>query len=175
MIKKNKVTFKNNLAIVTIASSNSEKTAEVVTNIEDYQAITEETNNNKWSIGNNGYARVKKNGHYHLIHRLIINPHKGFCVDHINGNKFDNRKINLREVKPSTNIENSTINKQNTVTNHRNITYDKQKGLYVVRFMKNRKVKFYKSAKDFLEAQKIAEKARKHYQKGYKRVETNAS
>ncbi len=45
---------------------------------------------------------AKKNRHLYM-HRLIMNAPKGLDVDHINGNKLDNRKINLRVCSRSIN------------------------------------------------------------------------
>lgn len=36
-----------------------------------------------------------RNGYVYL-HRFIMNPQKGFAIDHINGNTLDNRRSNLR-------------------------------------------------------------------------------
>ena len=55
---------------------------------------------NIWEwIESGGYARrFTKNalGGYILMHRLIKNPPDDMLIDHINGNKLDNRSINLR-------------------------------------------------------------------------------
>ena len=40
------------------------------------------------------------------MHRFIINPAGNNQVDHINGNGFDNRRINLRECTHSQNMSN---------------------------------------------------------------------
>lgn len=59
---------------------------------------------NKWlkpNLGNHGYYTVNINGKNVLLHRLIAetfipNPENKPCIDHINGNRQDNRIENLR-------------------------------------------------------------------------------
>jgi hypothetical protein len=53
------------------------------------------------------YAQGKLNGYPILLHRYIIGAKKGDPkVDHINGDKLDNRKINLRFVSSTQNAQN---------------------------------------------------------------------
>ena len=65
----------------------------------------------KWHISDRGYVvwRGVKDGKKQTIrlHRLIMNPPKGLIVDHINRNKSDNRKSNLRCVTQKINVINS--------------------------------------------------------------------
>jgi len=60
----------------------------------------------KWYIGSDNYAR--SNSTIGLMHRLIIGCNdKSIYVDHINHDRLDNRKSNLRIVTPQQNCWNS--------------------------------------------------------------------
>lgn len=64
----------------------------------------------RWSILNTGYAAAKfaRRGKHKtfLLHRVIMNAPMGMTVDHINGNKLDNRRRNLRLATKSQNCIN---------------------------------------------------------------------
>lgn len=66
----------------------------------------------KWRISSNGYVvrgswnkRTKSKG-VESIHRVIMCPPPGMFVDHINHNKLDNRRCNLRICTPTQNMAN---------------------------------------------------------------------
>jgi hypothetical protein len=64
----------------------------------DWQACSA----HKWQAGDTGegrfYARRRdhKAGRHIFLHREIMCAPKGRCVDHVNGNTLDNRRVNLR-------------------------------------------------------------------------------
>jgi hypothetical protein len=88
----------------------------VIVDSEDYEKVKDF----KWSKDNNGYAASSLyvgNGKSKFVnmHRLILGEIKeGLRVDHINLNKLDNRKSNLRLATASQNAWNTGLRSTNT-------------------------------------------------------------
>lgn len=116
--------------------------------------------NKHWYLTTQGYAESTsyKDGAATIVkmHRVILGltPGDGLMVDHINGNKLDNRKGNLRIVTNGQNIMNSKLRKDNT-SGQKGVTQKKtgpRKGRCLARIRFNNKriaLGFYKT---FLEA-----------------------
>ena len=77
---------------------------------EDYEWLSDY----KWTCMTNGYAyrRTRKNKSVYM-HRQIMFALAGEIVDHINGNKLDNRKSNLRICTSQENARNKSKNRSN--------------------------------------------------------------
>ena len=93
----------------------------------------------QWQKSNHGYAVRGENGkrimmHYHILEKKNENND----TDHINRNKLDNRKCNLREVSRSGNVINTYLRKDNT-TGYKNIYYDKSRNRWRVSITRNNK------------------------------------
>ena len=73
---------------------------------EDYQNV----NNHKW-YENKGYAETKINGLTVGLHRFITGAKAGEIVDHINRNRLDNRRTNLRITSRQGNAFNTKVHR----------------------------------------------------------------
>lgn len=76
--------------------------------LEDYDKIKDYC----WFVNSEGYIVGGKKSI--KIHRLIMNCPSNKVIDHINHNKADNRKYNLRICNQSQNILNKSPSKRNT-------------------------------------------------------------
>jgi hypothetical protein len=59
----------------------------------------------RWSLGSHGYAKSTKLGS--TLHRFLMGTNAKLEVDHINRDKLDNRRKNLRFVTPQANCLNN--------------------------------------------------------------------
>jgi len=117
----------------------------------------------KWQYGLVGYAYRsldKKTKVY--MHRCINKTPKGKFTDHINRDKLDNRKTNLRTVTGMENGRNRGKNKNNT-SGYKGVSWDKSKKSWLAHIKVNYKLLFLGRFKDI----KDAIKARKNGEEGH--------
>lgn len=86
----------------------------------DYESISRF----KWCFSH-GYALRKNNGKTQYMHQLINNTPAGMVTDHINRDRLDNRRANLRSVTRSVNNSNRNPVSVNA-SGLKNIYWDKQ-------------------------------------------------
>ena len=105
-LKTNEYEFKDNI-VIGICSNGTK----FYFDREDFELVK----NFCWHINNRGYVAAldRSTGKAASLHRLIMRPQKGEVVDHINRNKLDNRKSNLRVCNNADNLKNTSINKNN--------------------------------------------------------------
>lgn len=65
----------------------------------------EKASKSSWSLSNSGYPRASISGNHTYLHHLVAGiPPKGQVIDHINGDKLDCCRINLRYINRSANV-----------------------------------------------------------------------
>ncbi len=80
---------------------------------EDFERLSKHS----WYFDRYAQGNIRENGkqkHWRMHWSVIGRPQKGFEVDHVNGNKLDNRKENLRVVIHGENQRNKGKYKNNT-------------------------------------------------------------
>ena len=95
------------------------------------------------------------------MHRAIMQPAKGMDVDHINGNRLDNRRSNLRVVTRSQNLTNRKGAMPKSKTGIRGVCFDKARGQWVAQAKLNGRSAFRKRFNSIGEATEAAKSARK--------------
>jgi len=91
----------------------------------------------RWSLFSGGYAaRHDKAGKWVLMHREIMQPPEGMVVDHIDHNKANNCRVNLRVCTPPENLHNHT-KCPGTSSRFMGVSYIERFGKYRARFQFN--------------------------------------
>ena len=97
------------------------------------------------------------------LHCEIMQPPKGFCVDHINGDIFDNRRCNLRICTHGQNMQNQKIPKNNK-SGFKGVSWNSKTQKWAMQFIINKKRLKYKLFDSPLDAAKAYnDMAKAHY------------
>ena len=121
---------------------------------EDFQKV----DSFNWYINNTGYAmtgccrdKTEKTMHY-----LIVQQLQSRIIDHINGNKLDNRKLNLRYCNYSQNNCNRPKQKNNK-SGYKGVYFDKSTEKWIAQIKDNPKLAHSKTLGRYNTAEKAAE------------------
>jgi hypothetical protein len=123
------------------------------------------------SMHKTGYRHVTWMGKVHKAHRLIFLMHHGYLppeIDHINGDRADNRIENLRAANRSENQCNRPALASNT-SGYPGVSWHKKSKAWVVRVMKNGKTVVQAYFKDLELAGLVAVEARHKFHGQYAR------
>lgn len=87
--------------------------------VEDYPLLSRHI----WTLNKDGYAYRACGKMQYFMHRLIFPSTKGsYVIDHINRNKLDNRKENLRHVTQGYNVTNSRKNSKSKFSKFKGVS-----------------------------------------------------
>lgn len=175
-IFKNKYKICNDYTIIYIKRNNGD-IFECYIDTEDLQRMIDF--NRTWCIKENGdqkypYASYMIDAGYNskgkkkystlVMQRFILGLRDGSVViDHINHNRLDNRKSNLRIIKQVYNTRNRTTKNSNNKCGVRNVFFDKRISKYVVQLQINGKNTILGKFIKLDEAAKYAEIMRNKY------------
>lgn len=153
---KNEIIKYNNYAEIILYDIDYNEKARAIIDLDD----VEKCSLYKWVIRTDGYVSTKFNGKGIKLHRFIANTPKGMHTDHINRNKLDNRKSNLKICSQKENNKNKNTYKNNN-TGKRGVELKENR--YVVYLTYNGVKHYIGSFGDFNEAVKVREKAEIQY------------
>ena len=130
----------NNIVTVTLRSGQ-----EMICDFEDWLRLKEYG----WRLGDTGYAQTRVDGKNIKFHIEVMGKKKGLVIDHINRNRLDNRKENLRFVTQEVNTLNRSM-QSNNKCGEKGVYYDKSRNKYVAE-IKVRKKKIHLGRFDTIE------------------------
>ena len=141
----NEIVIYDDYAEIVIYNRQCEEVGRALIDIEDIDKVK----NIKWGLDGRGYVYNAKVGR---LHRFLMGPSDNKVVDHINHNKLDNRKSNLRICSIQQNIMNSSKQKRrNTTSKYKGVCFYKQNRKWVVHISINGKLKslgYYESEEE---------------------------
>lgn len=106
-----------------------------------------------------GYVKAKVNGKQVSYHSHVLKEKDGYVRDHINRNKLDNRRENLRYATVQVNGINTKLSKANK-SGFRGVSFDKTTNKWLTEITLNRKkihLGRYRNLEDAIKARKQAE------------------
>ncbi len=134
------------------------KNKKVLVDDDDYEYLTQW----KWCLSSGGYAQrlFGKYPKYYLVkmHRFIMDAPKELQVDHINGDRLDNRKNNLRLCSCAENSRNR-IRQRDNKSGYKGVCYHKKSGKWVAQIHvdgKNFNLGYFITSEDAARAYDIA-------------------
>lgn len=98
----NRIITHDDYAEVVITDGKDNELCRALISNEDINKISR----HRWTLNDNGYIRTFKNTKPVYLHRYLADCPDGLEVDHINHNKLDNRRDNLRVVTRKINALN---------------------------------------------------------------------
>jgi hypothetical protein len=116
----------------------------------------------RWRLQNEYASRSVFNGGRTLtiyMHRWLMNTPAGMDTDHINRNKLDNRRVNLRIVDRSTNNFNTPVSRANT-SGYKGVNFFKATGrwrAYIKVHGKSIHLGYFPTKEDAIDARVAAE------------------
>jgi hypothetical protein len=117
----------------------------------------------------NGYKRFETRHHKkrknYLVHRVIYVMHHGFVpefIDHIDGDRANNKIENLRQATKSQNAYNKKL-RSDSVSGYKGVHFDKIKKIWYAKLFKDGKSVFFSINDDAIKSAIAYDWAARHY------------
>lgn len=143
---------------------------------EDGKLLWKVSHNQRIKIGSEagtidarGYRVVKFNGIVQKAHRVIFMMHHGFMpdyIDHVDGNRLNNKIENLRQATVQQNNHNASIRKDNK-SGAKNVNWSNRLNKWIVQISCDGKKKHIGCFEDLELADLVAQEARNKYHKEF--------
>ena len=149
----NEIVIYDDYAEIIIYNKHCEEITRTKIDIDDVDRVK----NYKWSLSSSGYIDNIKTRI--SLHRFIMNCPEGKVVDHINRDKLDNRKCNLRICSQSQNSMNKCKQSNNT-SGYTGVYWDKKSSKWQSKIKINGKsinLGYYDDLEEAIKVRKQAE------------------
>lgn len=125
----------------------------------------------KWHLTRKGYAARRIAGRVVFMHRLILGAAvtEGRVTDHVNGDRLDNRRANLRVVTPGQSSANTGRHRDGR-SGYKGVHWSKQKQKWLAVIMVSGAVKYLGAFDDPRAAAVCRDRAALRYQGQYARL-----
>ena len=162
--KKNKFIDNGSYYKIELKNKNNKIVGYAKIDKDDYYRVK----NYKWSLSLSGYVKSGSKSSCGGImgrkviglHKFILGDNENFLIDHINRNRLDNRKNNLRFVTTQENLFNRSVSKNNT-SGATGVYFNRRR--WIARIKINNKIVCLGNFLDFNIAKKIRLNAEKKY------------
>lgn len=153
---KNEIIYEDTFAKIVLYDKEGNINGYSLIDLEDVEKIKDY----KWYLTRDGYcANSVKSKNRVRLHRFLLNVQDDKIVDHVNRDKLDNRKCNLRIATPSENMHNRNLSKNNK-SGFSGIWHDVKRGKWEVQICINNRKKrigIFVKLEDAIEARLRAE------------------
>lgn len=125
---KNKYSVTGN--VVTMLVEKNSKTLKVLFDVSDLPRVK---NYDSWHITDNGYCYTTVNGKRRIMHRLLLNVRSPrFVVNHIDGDRINNTRENLRKATRRQSSKNvtKTFDRKNNTSGYKGVSWHSKKCYY---------------------------------------------
>jgi len=132
----------------------------------------EQLNKHKWYVQRTKqmfYALRRAKGHERAkgqivwMHRSILPPPEGMCIDHINNNSLDNRKANLRLATPAQNARNRRKMAVKTSSKYKGVSYHAGQRKWCAAIRVNGQYKYFGLFQNEIDAAKAYDEAARKF------------
>lgn len=162
-MKNNYSVTKNIVSMVVTKSGKDASKHTVLFDIDDLDKISRY---NSWKITSDGYCYTVKNKKRILMHRLVLGLKSSKLVgDHIDGDKLNNTRLNLRKATRRQNGKNvtKTFDRKNNKSGYKGVSYHSEYGYYQAVIGVDNKAKWIGKYSTALEAAKAYDEAARAY------------
>lgn len=112
----------------------------------------------RWHYDRGYAARTIHDKGIEYMHRMINKTPKGLSTDHVNGDRLDNRKNNLRSCTQTLNNANSKLRRSNT-SGYKGVVWHKKDTKWQAQLTKHNKLHYLGQFTDKIEAAKAYNRA----------------